>query len=181
MSLSKRQFTFEVNGMIKYLFIKKIENYINRYQTTFTFTKPSKALKGMGLTKGDAIDFDNINTFITKQEKLPFSRILFDFIDKSGKTDSEIYRAAGVDRRIFSKIRCNEHYIPKKRTIIAIGIAIKLSRTQMEELLMAGGYSLSYSEVFDLIIMYCIDNQIYSIAKINIALEHFNIPLFNAE
>lgn len=167
--------------MINFLFFKKIDKYINKHKTTLEFMLPKAPVSGNGKSKGNDIDYDKLNLFVDKNSDRCFSKILFDFIDRSGKTDSEIYKVASVDRRVFSKIRCNKNYIPKKRTIIAIGLALKLTKTDFDNLLLAAGYSLSYSDVFDLIIMYCIENKIYSIAKINIALEHYGINLFNTE
>ena len=42
---------------------------------------------------------------------------LFAFIDRTGKQDSEIYKKALIDRRLFSKIRSNKNYIPAKKTV----------------------------------------------------------------
>ena len=167
--------------MINFLFFKRIDRYIEKHKTTLAFTQPKVAISSCGKSKGNDIDFNKLNFFVDDNSDRCFSKVLFDFIDRSGKTDSEIYKIASVDRRVFSKIRCNKNYIPKKRTIIAIGLALKLTKTDFDTLLLAAGYSLSYSDVFDLIIMYCIENKIYSIAKINIALEHYGIDLFNTE
>ena len=167
--------------MIKYLFLRRIKKYIKKYQSPLEFSQSEAAIKSFGNSKGNDINIDDLTTFVNDNSDNSFAEILFDYIDKSGKTDSEIYKAASVDRRVFSKIRCNENYIPKKRTIIAIGMALKLKRQELHKLLSSAGYSLSYSDIFDLIIMYCVENKVYSIAKINIALEHYGMDLFNTE
>lgn len=167
--------------MIRYLFFRKIDDYIKKYKSTLEFSHPNTTIRSFGKSKGSEINFEQLNSYLIENNKIPFSSILFELIDKSGKTDSAIYKAAGVDRRVFSKIRCNKSYIPKKRTIIAIGIALNLSRYEFDQLLASAGYALSYGTIFDLIIMFCIEHKIYSIAKINIALEHYGIDLFNTE
>lgn len=43
-----------------------------------------------------------------------FNETLFYFIDRSGHKDSEIYKPVDIDRKLFSKIRCNQDYIPRK-------------------------------------------------------------------
>lgn len=95
-----------------------------------------------------------------------FNETLFSYIDKSGHTDSEIYKAVDIDRKLFSKIRCNENYIPRKNVVIKLGVALKLNKAEFNNLLNSAGYSLSTNK-FDLVIAYCLENGIYEISIIN--------------
>ena len=61
-----------------------------------------------------------------KQEDAGFTETLLKLIDQSGKKDSEIYKKANVDRKLFSKIRNNPDYKPSKATAIAFAIALEL-------------------------------------------------------
>lgn len=76
-------------------------------------------------------------------------------------------KKAGLDRKLFSKIRSNPNYRPRKQTIIALALALELNINEADELLQAAGYSLSQSQTFDLVIEYCIKNQIYNIHDVN--------------
>lgn len=95
-----------------------------------------------------------------------FNELLFSFIDKSGHKDSEIYKKGDIDRKLFSKIRCNNNYIPRRNVIIKLCLALGLERNEFNKLLNSAGYSLSNSR-FDQIISYCLDNNIYDLNEIN--------------
>ena len=95
-----------------------------------------------------------------------FNEVLFNYIDKSGHKDSEIYKKVDIDRKLFSKIRCNNNYIPKKNTIIKLCIALCLKKEDFNKLLNSAGYSLSQN-VFDNVILFCLENNIYDLDVIN--------------
>ena len=78
-----------------------------------------------------------------------FSERLLEFIDKKGISDSDCYKKAGLDRRLFSKIRSNREYQPKKPTAIALAIGLELDLKYTNELLESAGYTLSKSSRAD--------------------------------
>jgi hypothetical protein len=111
---------------------------------------------------------------------LPFSRCLLQFIQKRGLDEVEVYKRAHVDRKLFSKIRSDANYHPKKTTVIAFALALKLSVEETKELLATAGFTLSRSESFDLIIQFFLERKVYDLFKINDALYDFNQPLLLA-
>lgn len=109
---------------------------------------------------------ESCKDYLSHIEQTSFNEILFSFIDESGHKDSEIYKKGDIDRKLFSKIRCDREYIPRRNVIIKLCLALRLERNDFNKLLNSAGYSLSNSR-FDQVISYCLDNKIYDLGQVN--------------
>ena len=109
-----------------------------------------------------------------------FSETLLKLIDRTGKKDSEIYKKANVDRKLFSKIRNNPDYKPSKATAIAFAIALELDLEETKDFIGRAGFALSRSSKFDVIIEYFIKNKRYNVHEINMYLFDYDQSLLGA-
>lgn len=121
---------------------------------------------------------EELEDYINKErnEETFSSRLLY-YIDRSELSDAKIYKRAGIDRRHFSKIRCDRYYQPKKPTAIALCLALELNLEETMELLGMAGYSLSSSDTGDLVVKFCIERGIYDLIEVNTALNYFGQKL----
>lgn len=111
----------------------------------------------------------NLESYIAERNagKETFVQMLFRIIDEKKLSDTEVYKRAGLDRKYFSKMRCNDDYKPKKKVVCALVLALELDNATSKRLIKKAGYILTSASKFDLTIRYCIENGIYDLVKVN--------------
>ena len=148
-----------------------------RYQQEFLEESiclaPSVAMGAVDQTSDDLID-------LLDETDAGFSETLLKLIDRTGKKDSDIYKKANVDRKLFSKIRNNKNYKPSKATALAFAIALELNLEETRDFIGRAGFALTHSSKFDIIVEYFILKKNFDINEINLALFEFDQSLLGA-
>ena len=122
---------------------------------------------------------DSLEEFLQELDA-GFSETLLRLIDRSGKKDSEVYKKAHIDRKLFSKIRSQKNYQPSKPTALAFAFALELTLDETEDFIARAGFALSHSSRFDLIVEYFLIHRSYDITELNQVLYQFDQPLIGA-
>lgn len=156
--------------------LKDIENFINGYMNVNENILQASYAESFDMSKSKVED---LQEYINDNMEISFKLLLFKYIDNRGMTDAQVYKKAGVDRKLFSKIRSLQNYNPSKNTVIALSLALELDINEAEAILESVGYSLSYSDKFDLVVRYCFEKNIYDYMHVNEALEYFGVKLLN--
>ena len=107
-----------------------------------------------------------------------FSEKLLRIIDKKGLKDTEVYKKANIDRKLFSKIR-KKSYRPGKKTAFALLLALQLNVDEATDLLSYAGIAFAPNELMDMIVKGCLENEIYNVLRVNEILFAYNVETLN--
>lgn len=113
----------------------------------------------------------DVDAFIQKGQTKNFQDTLQSLIAERNLPNADIWKKADMDRKFFSKIISTKDYVPKKKPVMALGLALELPLEDFERFLAAAGYAFMPSDRFDLIIKYCVMNKIYNIVKVDMILD----------
>ncbi|MBQ2412515.1 MAG: macro domain-containing protein [Anaerotignum sp.] len=143
--------------------------------------KEEKFSAALDIMPDFAVGCDSISLEeLLKEEEMTFSEALLDWLIRKDLKDSDVYKKANIDRKLFSKIRNNPDYKPKKNTAIAFALAMELDLEETKEFIGRAGYALTHSSKYDIIIEYFIRQKNYNVFEINEVLFAYNYPLIGA-
>lgn len=92
---------------------------------------------------------------------------LFRFIRERRMDETAVYKRANLDRKLFSKIRCSQDYLPKKKNVLALALALQLNLDDARDLLASAGYALSEGIKMDVIVSFCLENGVYDMLEVD--------------
>ncbi len=118
-------------------------------------------------------DIDAIAHSFKLPENSSFQAKLFELIDERHLEDKDVYKRANIDRKLFSKIRCSENYLPKKNTVLALAIALELDIKETEDLLARADHALNPGNLTDVIVRYFIESRYYNMIDIEMTLYEY--------
>ena len=114
---------------------------------------------------------------LEENTNMSFVDKMLEYINKKQLRDSKVYKAAQIDRRLFSKIVSDREYKPAKDTCIAICFALQLSLRETNDLLARAGYILSHSSKRDVVIEYFFREGVYDLMDVNIILQRLGLKI----
>ena len=156
----------------------RIQQYINDHYLSdiISYSMPEKR---HNVLQSEIIIQESVRSLedVVNQVHETFSEMLLRTIDEKGLVDSEVYKKAHVDRKLFSKIRNDREYRPSKSTVVAFALALELDLDETQDLLLRAGFALSPSNKSDVIIQFFITEGIHDLLQVNEALYAFHQPI----
>ena len=123
-------------------------------------------------SKPPKLDKDEIKTEET------FTQMLLRIMKEKGMDAPTLCYEACMDRKLFSKIKTNINYQPKKYTAIQLALGLKLSLAETRTLLEAAGFALSPGIREDKVISDCIEQGKGSVWQVNRMLKAYGLKEF---
>ncbi len=106
-----------------------------------------------------------------------FSEMLLNIMKEKNLENTEVYKKAQIDRRLFSKIISNMFYAPSRETVFCLIIALKLNIEEATDFLATAGFAFRRNNLTDIIVEYFIRFGFYDIFALNEVLKSMGQPL----
>ena len=169
--------------------LKSIDEYIAKHSGKYTgLFAPADSKKMSGSQKSESqgsqhsetvgrhvvirVPISGIEKYIS-ENGASFHDKLFELIDKLGVADKDVWKRANMDRKLFSKIKCDPDCKPKKKTVMSLCIALELNAEQSRDLMSRAGLAFNPGSKFDLIVGWAVENKKYNILELNNILNEY--------
>ena len=110
-----------------------------------------------------------------------FSDHLIRLINERNLTNPEVYNAANITKQHYSKLISGKGGTPKKNTVCALALALRLTLPEAQALLASAGYALNPSSQFDLAVEYFLKSGKYNVVNNNIELFECGLDLLGTQ
>lgn len=156
-----------VRAIESYLTIKDSLNVFIATTDANVFTYIKEQYPRYCLKADDLDNFNETNELDYKLAHLDYKFIdsLTYYMKRLNYTSVQCYTAAGIDKKLFSKIKNNPEYLPSKTTILKFAFALHLNEKEAQQLLRTCGYILSDSIAEDVIAKYYLSKRIFDYEK----------------
>ena len=105
-----------------------------------------------------------------------FGVYLLKLIDSKGMKDSDVYHNANMDKRLFSKLHSVPGYRPKKETVFALCVSLRLNVDEARALLAKAGYAFSDASPLDLAVFWYLEHGSWDLFALNLVLAEMHLP-----
>ena len=169
----KKEYPIESRGRARSRHIPEEELYeqmLRSEDTEESYTLDEESDADVSLTEPCMLSSDMSLEDQLANMGVSFHEKLFELIAAAGIDNKDVWKNANLDRKHFSKIQCDEHYHPKKKTVMALCIALHLDLEQSKDLLARADWAFSPSSKFDLIVQKAIIDKQYDIMQLNVTL-----------
>lgn len=146
-----------------------VESYEEERRRYALYGKPPKKDRLIpAVGAGIGLFLSSLKSRLNKAEETCSERLLR-LIRERGRDEVEVYQKAGVDRKLFSKMR-RKDYRPKAKTLYAFIIVLQLTLDDAVDLLASAGYAFSSASRLDLAVKFCVEKGIGDLDEVNNAL-----------
>ena len=146
--------------------LESCEEERRRYALCGKPLKKDRPIPAVGAGLG--LFLSSLKSRLNKAEETCSERLLR-LIRERGRDEVEVYQKAGVDRKLFSKMR-RKDYRPKAKTLYAFIIVLQLTLDDAVDLLASAGYAFSSASRLDLAVKFCVEKGIGDLDEVNNAL-----------
>ena len=143
--------------------VEPYEEERRRYALCGKPPKKDRLIPAVGAVLGPFLS--SLKNRLNKAEETCSERLLR-LIRERGLEEVEVYTKAGVDRKLFSKMRRKE-YRPKATTLYAFIIVLQLNLDDAVDLLASAGYAFSSANKLDLAVKFFIEKGISDLDTVN--------------